>query len=105
MYNFRPLPYRPQISQAIVTPVAPTVVTPSVVSAGAPVPEGLFWTALAGAAAWAAIRTGLREKESTVVRAAGWAGGVAAGLAALVGLTGVLSPAAARTLPVRWYWA
>lgn len=29
---------------------------------------------------------------------------VGAGLAALVGLTGILAPSTARTFPIRWYW-
>ncbi len=104
MIAYRPIPYHQQrLAQAIVAP-APVVTAPASVAAstGAPVPEGLLWTALAGAAAWGSIRTGMREKG--FVQIAGYAGGVAAGLAALLGLTGVLAPSAARTLPVRWYW-
>ena len=106
MYSYAP----PRRLAQVVVPAAPAVAAPVVAPpspsplAGAPVPEGLFWTALAGAAAWGAIRTGVRPKESTFMRAVGWGGGIAAGLAALVGLTGILSPATARTLPVRWYW-
>lgn len=105
MYGYQPLPYRPQMAQAVVLPSSP--VSPAVVSPAAStsiVPEGLLWTALAGGAAWAAIRTGLRSKESTLVRVAGWGGGVAAGLVALSGLVSALAPSAARNLPVRWYW-
>jgi hypothetical protein len=101
MYNFSPPVYHPRMSQAI---VAPAVVPSSAGPMGAPVPEGLFWTALAAGASWAAIQTGMRKSEKTFTRVAGWSGGVAAGLAALIGLAGVLAPSAARTFPVRWYW-
>lgn len=103
MYDYRPLAYRPRFGQAVVT-TAPAVVAPAPVASPTIVPEGLLWTALASAASWAAIRTGLRAKESTLVRVAGWGGGVAAGLVALAGVAGLLAPSAARTLPVRWYW-
>jgi hypothetical protein len=92
------------MAQAVVAPAA--VVSPSVVAAspsGIAFPEGILWTALATAASYAAIQTGIRTKGFNSV--VGWAGGVAAGLGALVGLAGILAPSAARSLPVRWYWA
>lgn len=93
--------WNPHLGQ-VVTPVVSTPVVSTPAVSGAPVPEGLFWTTVAGAAAWAAIRTGMKEKG--LVSLAGWVGGVGAGLAALTGLTGLVAPSAARTLPVRWYW-
>ncbi len=93
MIAYRPAAYTaPQLAQTIV---------PAVGTTGAPVIEGLLWTGLAGAASYAAIRTGMREKGFTSV--VGWAGGVAAGLAALIGLAGIVSPNTGRLLPVRWY--
>ena len=103
MIAYRPAPY-PRMAQAIVAP-GPIVTTPAPaasVTAGAPVPEGLFWTAVAGTAAYAGILTATREKGWK--SAAGWVGGVAAGLAALAGLAGVVAPKYASTFPVRWYW-
>lgn len=100
--------YRPPVrrmaplgQQIVPTGVAPSLTTgPGPVSI--PAAESLIWTALSAAAAYGAIRTGIRETGFN--RVAGYAGGIAAGLAALVGLTGILAPSAARTLPVRWYW-
>lgn len=100
--------WQPNMGQAVVTPVTP-VTTPVVTTApgtvvpGTPVPEGLFWTAVAGAAAYAGIYTGIKEKKG-FVKYVGWVGGVGAGLAALAGLTSVLAPSAARQLPIRWYF-
>lgn len=98
MIAYRQQAWKPNLAQ--VTPVlpAPGTMAPS----GAPVPEGLLWTALAAAASYAAIQTGMRTKGFNSVL--GWAGGIAAGLGALVGLTGVVAPSTARNLPVRWYW-
>jgi len=97
------------MGQAIVTPVVgPAVVTSAPASSsgtvvpGTPVPAGLFWTAVMGAAAYAGIRTGLKDK--TYVKYVGWVGGVGAGLAAVAGLTSLLAPDYARTLPIRWYY-
>lgn len=106
MIAYRPAHYYPRMAQAIVAP-GPIVTTPapapaSSVTAGAPVPEGLFWTAVAGTAAYAGILTATREKGWK--SAAGWVGGVAAGLAALAGLAGVVAPKYASSFPVRWYW-
>jgi hypothetical protein len=100
-------PYRPRMSQPIIAAPTPAVVAPSVVAptVSTPMTESLLWTALAAGASWAAIQTALRKDTKTVAKIAGWAGGVAAGLVALTGLTGVLAPTAARELPVRWYWA
>lgn len=95
MIAYRPAAYTaPQLAQTIVTPADSTV-------GGAPVPQGLLWTALAGAASYAAIRTGMREKGFKSI--VGWTGGVAAGLAALIGLAGIVSPNTGRLLPIRWY--
>lgn len=104
MISYRPAAYAPRLAQAAILPSA-NAISPPVVStgSGAPVPEGILWTALAGAAAYAAIQTGMRTKGFNSVL--GWAGGIAAGLGALVGLTGILAPSAARTFPVRWYWS
>ena len=110
MINYRPPAYAPRLAQAVVGPavVAPApVVTSPVASAteGAPVPTGLFWTAVAGAAAWASIATATNPRSSTLLKVAGWVGGVGAGLGALLGLTGVVAPSTARTFPAfRWYW-
>lgn len=101
MFTYRPPAYHPRMAQ-VVAPAVTTVAPINGVTAGMPIPEGILWTAVSAAAAWAAIRTGMREKGLPSV--AGWAGGVAAGLAALLGLTGVLAPSAARTFPFRWYW-
>lgn len=94
MQTYRLPAYRPALRQ--ITPLVEPTIAPTNTA------ESLFWTALSAAASYAAIRTGIRE--SGFARIAGWAGGIAAGLAALVGLTGVVAPTAARTLPVRWYW-
>jgi hypothetical protein len=91
--------YRPHIAQAIVAP-GPVVTTPAP-SSGMPAPEGLVWTAVAAAASYAGILTATREKGWK--SAAGWVGGVAAGLAALAGLVGVVAPTYNK-FPVRWYW-
>lgn len=104
MIAHRPVFPHQHLSQPVITS-APVVAAPSPAASavsGAPVPEGLLWTALAAAAAWASIRTGMREKGFPSY--AGYAGGVAAGLGALLGLAGVVAPSAARSLPVRWYW-
>ena len=85
MISYQPPVYRPRLSQAVVVPaVAPAAPVVSVPDAGVPFPEGIFWTAIAGAAAWA--------------------GGIGAGLAALTGLTGILVPSVSRSLPLRWYF-
>lgn len=104
MISYKPATWRPGMAQGVLTPAA--VVSPPVVAAspaGVAFPEGILWTALAAAASYAAIQTGMRTKGFNSVL--GWAGGVAAGLGALVGVTGLLAPNAARSLPVRWYWA
>ena len=98
MHAYRTM-YRPRIAQAVIAP-APVVTAPSP-TAGAPVPEGLFWTAVAAAASYAGILTATREKGWK--SAAGWVGGVAAGLAAVAGLAGVVAPTYTR-FPIRWYW-
>lgn len=98
--------WHPNLAQIVTPVVSPAVVSTAPVSSpvsGAPVPEGLFWTAVAGAAAYAGIYTGMKEKGG-VVKWAGWIGGVGAGLAALAGLTGVLAPSTASRLPIRWFW-
>jgi len=100
MHAYRTM-YRPHIAQAVVAP-APVVTTPAA-PAGIGAPEGIVWTAVAAAAAYAGIKTGMRGNESNFTRAAGWVGGVAAGLAALAGLVGVVAPSYNR-FPVRWYW-
>lgn len=104
MIAYRP-GWQPSMAQAIVSPgiVTSGPAPSSSPVSGAPVPEGLFWTAVAGAAAYAGIYTGMKEKGG-VVKWAGWIGGVGAGLAALAGLTSVLAPSAARQLPIRWYF-
>ena len=98
-------PYRPRMAQTIVAPAAPVVTSPA---PAVPVPttmtESLVWTALAAGASYAAIQTAMRKDTKPAAKVAGWAGGVAAGLLALTGLTGILAPTAARSLPVRWYW-
>jgi hypothetical protein len=100
MISYQPPAYRPRLSQGVIVPAAAPVVTSPVV--GPSFPEGLFWTALAGAAAWAAITT---ARQTTGFKSvAAWAGGIAAGLAALTGLTGVLAPNVSRNLPIRWYF-
>jgi hypothetical protein len=103
MIAYRPAPvqyqYHPRLSQVVVPAASPAVVsTPT----GAPLPEGLLWTALAAAASWAAIETAKNSKGFKQVAA--WAGGIAAGLAALTGITGILAPNVARGLPIRWYY-
>lgn len=98
MVPYQPPAFRPRMAQVVVPAVTPVVSTPS----GVAFPEGLFWTALAGAASVAGISTGMREKG--LLSVIGWAGGIAAGLAALTGLTGVVAPTAARSLPLRWYF-
>lgn len=100
MIGYQPPQYRPRLSQAVVVPAsaAPVVST----SSGPAFPEGIFWTAIAGAAAWAAIDTARRTQGWK--SAAAWAGGIGAGLAALTGLTGILVPSVSRNLPIRWYF-
>jgi len=100
MYATYRTAYRPRIAQAVIAP-APVVTTAPAAPAGAPVPEGLFWTGVAAAASYAGILTATREKGWK--SAAGWVGGVAAGLAAVAGLVGVVAPSYNR-FPVRWYW-
>lgn len=105
MISYQPPVYRPRLSQAVVVPaVGPAAPIVAVPDAGMNVgfPEGIFWTAVAGAAAWAAITT---ARQTTGFKSvAAWAGGIGAGLAALTGLTGILAPSVSRTLPIRWYF-
>lgn len=103
MIAFQPPVYRPRLSQAVVlpTPIADAAVV-AAPSTGMGFPEGIFWTAIAGAAAWAAIDTARRTQGWK--SAAAWAGGIGAGLAALTGLTGILVPNVSRNLPIRWYF-
>lgn len=98
---FQPPAYRPTYLGQVVVPPAPVVETPKTVPVT--VPEGIVWTALAAAAAYASIYTATHSKEG-LLKVAGWAGGIAAGLAALTGATGLLAPTVARTFPIRWYW-
>lgn len=103
MIAYHPPAYRPRMAQIVGpgdAPLGPLVTTAP--AAGPSLPEGLLWTALAGAASWAAIQTGRNTKGFKSVAA--WAGGVAAGLAALTGLAGVVAPKAARGFPIRWYF-
>jgi len=103
MISYQPPVYRPRLSQAVVVPaVAPAAPVVSVPDAGVPFPEGIFWTAIAGAAAWASIATA--QRQTGWKSAAAWAGGIGAGLAALTGLTGILVPSVSRSLPLRWYF-
>lgn len=103
MISYQPPVYRPRLSQAVVVPaVAPAAPVVTVPDAGVGFPEGIFWTAIAGAAAWAAIDTARRTTGFKSVAA--WAGGIGAGLAALTGLTGILVPNVSRNLPIRWYF-
>jgi len=105
MNAYRPAPLRPPAWRPPAGLARPVVMAQDVVTtpvAPVAIPEGLIWTALAGAAAYAGIRTGMRE--SGLASVAGWAGGIAAGLAALIGLTGILAPTAARGFPIRWYF-
>lgn len=46
--------------------------------------EALAVLTITGAAAWAGIRTGMKRNENTYVKAAGWIGGVGAGLLGLL---------------------
>lgn len=103
MIAYRPAPvqYRPRLSQVVVPAAVETAAV--VPAAGAPFPEGLLWTALAAAASWASIQTAQNTKGFKQVAA--WAGGIAAGLAALTGLAGVVAPNVARGLPIRWYYS
>jgi hypothetical protein len=100
MIGYQPPVYRPRLSQAVIVPAAATPVVSTPVAPG--FPEGIFWTAIAGAAAWAAIST---ARQTTGFKSvAAWAGGIGAGLAALTGLTGILAPSVSRSLPLRWYF-
>ena len=94
--------YRPRLAQAVVVPAAvePTSIVPT--PSGSPFPEGLLWTALAAAASWASIQTA--QNTTGFKQVAAWAGGIAAGLAALTGITGLVAPSVARGLPLRWYY-
>lgn len=114
MLPFSPVPIQPPMFRSVMRSPAyrppalgqvPVVAPVAAAPATMPVafPEGIIWTGLAAAASYAAIRTGMKEKG--LVSAAGWAGGIAAGLAALIGLTGILAPNVARGFPVRWYFA
>ena len=100
---FRPIAFQPPAYRPPSLGQGPAVITteqPKTVPVA--MPEGLVWTAAAAAAAYAGIYMGL--KEHGVKSVVGWVGGIAAGLAALTGLTGVLAPTVARTFPIRWYW-
>jgi hypothetical protein len=94
MINYAPPAIRHRLAQEVVPVSGSPIVSPAV--------EGALWTALAASAAWAAIATGRREKGFKSVAA--WAGGIASGVAALVGVTNILAPTVARTFPVRLNW-
>lgn len=101
MIAYRPPQYHPGLAQVVVPAAAPAVVS---TTAGTPFPQGLLWTALAAAAAWAAIETARDPRTKGFKQVAAWAGGVAAALAALTGITSVVAPSVAPTLPFRWYY-
>jgi hypothetical protein len=94
--------YHPRLAQGVIVPTAvqPTSIVPT--QTGSPLPEGLLWTALAAAASWASIQTA--QNTTGFKQVAAWAGGIAAGLAALTGIAGVIAPNVARGLPLRWYY-
>lgn len=102
MIAYQPPVYRPRLSQSVIVPaVGPAAPVVSVPDTGIGFPQGIFWTAVASAAAWASIDTARRTDGWK--SAAAWAGGIGAGLAALTGLAGILVPSVSRTLPLRWY--
>lgn len=105
MINYRPPAYAPRLAQAVIAP-APVVTSPAAAATeGAPVPTGLFWTAVAGAATYASLATAMNPRSSTFMKVVGWVGGVGAGLGTLLGITGIVAPQTARTFPAfRWYW-
>src|SRR6185436_6298069 len=81
---FQPPAYRPaRLAQAVPILADEPVIQPPLV------PEGIIWTSLAAAASYASIYTATHTDKG-FLKVAGWAGGVAAGLAALIGLTGIL---------------
>lgn len=104
MIAYRQQAWKPNLSQAVVVPSSAGITdirqATGVTTVGSPV-QGLLWTTVASAAAYAAIRTAMREKGFASI--AGYVGGIGAGLAALMGLIGIVSPATAQTIPVRWY--
>jgi uncharacterized membrane protein YjjB (DUF3815 family) len=103
MIAYRPAPtqyqYHPRLAQVVVPAAAPVV---SAGPTGSAFPEGLLWTALAAAAAWASYQT--TQNTTGFKQVAAWAGTLAAGLAAVTGITGLVAPSVARGLPLRWYY-
>jgi hypothetical protein len=81
--SFRMAQARPAIMPAMELPPAPDTLFTGYT--GAPgVIETLAVLIASGAAAWIGIRTGLKKTESKTIKAAGWVGGIGAGLIGLL---------------------
>lgn len=81
MINFKPVPFTPAIRRSLsAAPAGEPPPMPDFLYTGYTGVAGVFETlaviTVAGAAAWVGICTGTKKKNSTLVRSAGWVGGV-----------------------------
>ena len=106
MISYRPLPYRRSIGQAAppaaapapagAPPAAPAAAPPPAPAPAPAAPQHPGYTGVAGfgetvlalgifsAATWIGIRTATSKQPNTLVKAAGWVGGVGSGLMGLL---------------------
>ena len=90
MINYKPVPFTPALRRSLSA-------SPAASSTPPPMPDFLFTgytgvpgfietvavLAISGAAAWVGVCTGTKKQNSTLVRSAGWVGGVGS---AIIGL-------------------
>lgn len=88
--QYQPMYRDYSVGQAPLAPVAPSVVVPSVQSAGVKVAETLLTAGFTGAVAYTGIRAGMKEKG--LKSAAGWVAGVGGSVLGLALITSIVSP-------------